>query len=71
MFAIVKFRDLKELNMFIGATEKLPNWSLESPINKHYEGCIRILVVQDATEDDIALYKYLRDLGAFEEVELK
>lgn len=70
MYAIVKFKNTQEVAKFDQAIAAYAGWELKLPLNSNVEGCIRVLDLS-GTKNDKALYEYLRDLGAFEEVVLK
>lgn len=69
MYAIVKFNEVEDVVNFKQAIAAFAGWELKFPLNSKVEGCVRVLNM-GGTEDDKALYEYLRDLGAFEEVTL-
>lgn len=70
MYAIVKFKEVDDAIKFNRAIASFAGWELKLPLNSKIEGCARVLDI-GGTENDKALYEYLRDLGAFEEVALK
>lgn len=70
MYAIIKFKEIEDVVKFDRAIASFAGWELKIPLNSNVEGCIRVLDLS-GTKDDKALYEYLRDLGAFEEVALK
>lgn len=70
MYAIVKFKGAEDVTKFDQAIASFAGWELKLPLNSKVEGCVRVLNI-GGTENDKALYEYLRDLGAFEEVALK
>lgn len=70
MYAVVKFKEIEDVTKFAQAIASFANWELRLPFNSKVEGYIRILNI-GGTENDKALYEYLRDLGAFEEIPLK
>lgn len=69
MYAIIKFNEVEDVTKFKQAIASFAGWELKFPLNSNVEGCIRVLNIGGA-ENDKALYEYLRDLGAFEEVTL-
>ena len=69
MYAIVKFNGAEDVANFDQAIAAFAGWGLKLPLNSNVEGCVRVLDIS-GTENDKALYEYLRDLGAFEEVTL-
>lgn len=69
MSIVVKFKESEDATKFYQATVSFTGWKLRRPLNSKVEGCVRILYIGE-TKDDQALYEYLRDLGAFEEMEL-
>lgn len=70
MYAIVKFKGAEDVAKFDQAIASFAGWELKLPLNSKIEGCVRVLNI-GGTKNDKALYEYLRDLGAFEEVALK
>lgn len=70
MYAIVKFKEIEDVVKFDRAIASFAGWDLKIPLNSSVEGNVRVLDLS-GTKDDKALYEYLRDLGAFEEVALK
>ena len=70
MYAIVKFKGIEDVAKFDQTIASFAGWNLKIPLNSSIEGCVRVLDLS-GTKDDKALYDYLRDLGAFEEVALK
>lgn len=70
MSIVVKFKESEDATKFYQATASFTSWKLRRPLNSKVEGCVRILYI-DETKDDKVLYEYLRDLGAFEEMELR
>lgn len=74
MTAIVKFKEVEDAIKFDQVIANFASWDaswkLKIPFNSKVEGCVRVLDIGE-TENDEALYEYLRDLGAFEEVALK
>lgn len=70
MYAIIKFKEIEDVVKFGQAIASFAGWELKRPLNSKVEGCVRVLDI-GGTKDDKALYEYLRDLGAFEEVALK
>lgn len=70
MYAIVKFKGAEDVPKFDQAIASFAGWELKLPLNSKVEGCVRVLNI-GGTKNDKALYEYLRDLGAFEEVALK
>ena len=70
MYAIVKFKNAQEAANFNQAIVDYAGWELKTPLNSDVDDCIRILEIYEA-ETDKALYEYLRNLGAFEEVIIK
>ena len=70
MYAIVKFKGIEDVAKFDQAIAAYAGWELKLPLNSKVEDCIRVLDI-GGTKNDKALYEYLRDLGAFEEVALK
>lgn len=70
MYAIVKFKGAEDVTKFDPAIASFAGWELKLPLNSKVEGCVRVLNI-GGTKNDKALYEYLRDLGAFEEVALK
>lgn len=70
MYAIVKFNGTQEATIFDQVIATYAGWELKTPLNSDAEGRIRILDIYE-TENDKALYEYLRNLGAFEEVTLE
>lgn len=69
MYAIVKFNEVEDVVKFDQAIASFAGWELKLPLNSNVEGCVRVLNIS-GTKNDKALYEYLRDLGAFEEVTL-
>ncbi len=69
MYAIIKFNEVEDVAKFKQAIAAFAGWELKLPLNSKVEGCVRVLNM-GGTENDKALYEYLRDLGAFEEVTL-
>ena len=67
MYAIVKFKNAQEIANFNQAIVDYAGWELKTPLNSDVND---ILEIYEA-ETDKVLYKYLRDLGAFEEVIIK
>ena len=70
MYAIVKFREIEDAVKFDQVVASFAGWELKRPLNSKVEGCIRVLNIGKA-KGDKALYEYLRDAGAFEEVTLE
>ena len=71
MYAIVKFREIEDAVKFDKVVAGFTGWELKLPLNYHnIKGCIRVLNI-GGTKNDEALYEYLRDVGAFEEVTLE
>lgn len=70
MYAIVKFREIEDAVKFDKLVASFAGWELKRPLNSKVEGCIRVLNICKTTSDK-ALYEYLRDVGAFEEVTLE
>lgn len=70
MYAIVKFKGAEDVAKFDQAIASFAGWELKLPLNSKVEECVRVLNI-GGTKNDKALYEYLRDLGAFEEVALK
>ena len=71
MYAIVKFREIEDAVKFDKVVASFAGWELKLPLNYHnIKGCIRVLNI-GGTKNDEALYEYLRDVGAFEEVTLE
>lgn len=70
MYAIVKFKGIEDVAKFDQAIAAYSGWELKLPLNSKIEGSILVLDI-GGTKNDKALYEYLRDLGAFEEVVLK
>ena len=70
MYAIIKFKEIEDVVKFDQAIASFAGWELKLPLNFKVEGCVRVLDI-GGTKNDKALYEYLRDLGAFEEVALK
>ena len=70
MYAIVKFREIEDAVKFDQVVANFAGWELKRPLNSKIEGCIRVLNIGKA-KGDKALYEYLRDVGAFEEVTLE
>lgn len=70
MYAIIKFKEIEDVVKFDQAIASFAGWELKLPLNSKVEGCVRVLNI-GGTKNDKALYEYLRDLGAFEEVALK
>ena len=71
MYAIVKFREIEDAVKFDQVVAGFAGWELKLPLNYHnIKGCIRVLNI-GGTKNDEALYEYLRDVGAFEEVTLE
>ena len=71
MYAIVKFREIEDDVKFDKVVAGFAGWELKLPLNYHnIKGCIRVLNI-GGTKNDEALYEYLRDVGAFEEVTLE
>lgn len=70
MSIVVKFKESEDATKFYQAIASFAGWELRRPLNSKVEGCIQILDIGE-TRDDKALYEYLRDLGAFEEMELR
>lgn len=70
MYAIVKFNEVEDVVKFDRAIAAFAGWELKIPLNSKVEGCVRVLNIS-GTKNDKALYEYLRDLGAFEEVTLE
>lgn len=71
MYAIVKFKEIEDAVAFDRIITTYTGWELKHLLNSNVEGCIRVIDFNNGTKDDKALYEYLRDLGAFEEVVLK
>ena len=71
MYAIVKFKEVEDVAKFDQIITTYTGWELNCPLNSNVEGYIRIIDFNNGMKDDKALYEYLRDLGAFEEVALK
>lgn len=70
MYTIIKFKEIEDIVKFDQAIASFAGWELKLPLNSKVEGCVRVLNI-GGTKNDKALYEYLRDLGAFEEVGLK
>ena len=71
MYAIVKFREIEDAVKFDKVVAGFAGWELKLPLNYHnIKGCIRVLNIGE-TKNNEALYEYLRDVGAFEEVILE
>lgn len=70
MYAIIKFREIENAVKFDQVVAGFAGWELKLPLNSKVEGCVRILNI-GGTKNDKALYEYLRDVGAFEEVTLE
>ena len=70
MYTVIKFKEIEDVTKFDQAIASFAGWELRFPLNSKVEGYIRILNI-GGTENDKALYEYLRDLGAFEEITLK
>lgn len=70
MSILVKFKEAGDATKFYQAIASFAGWELRRPLNSKVEGCVRVLDIGE-TKDDKALYEYLRDLGAFEEMELR
>lgn len=70
MYAIIKFKEIEDVVKFDQAIASFAGWELKLPLNSRVEGCVRVLNI-GGTKNDKALYEYLRDLGAFEEMALK
>lgn len=70
MYAIIKFNEVEDVVKFDQAIASFAGWELKLPLNSNVEGCVRVLNIS-GTKNDKALYEYLRDLGAFEEVTLE
>ena len=71
MYAIVKFREIEDAVKFDKVVAGFAGWELKLPLNYHnIKGCIRVLNIGE-TKNNEALYEYLRDVGAFEEVTLE
>ena len=70
MYAIIKFKEIEDVVKFDQAIASFADWELKLPLNSKVEGYVRVLNI-GGTKNDKALYEYLRDLGAFEEVGLK
>lgn len=70
MTAIIKFKEVEDAIKFDQVIANFAGWELKLPLNSNVEGCVRVLDI-GGTKNDKALYEYLRDLGAFEEVALK
>lgn len=71
MYAIVKFKDVEDVVTFDQTIAAYTGWKLKRPLNSNAGGYIRVIDFNNGTKDDKALYEYLRDLGAFEEVTLE
>lgn len=71
MYAIVKFKDVEDVVTFDQTIAAYTGWKLKRPLNSNAECYIRVIDFNNGTKDDKALYEYLRDLGAFEEVTLE
>lgn len=70
MTAIIKFKEVEDAIKFDQVIANFASWELKLPLNSKVEGCVRVLDI-GGTKNDKALYEYLQDLGAFEEVTLK
>lgn len=70
MYAVVKFNEAEDAINFKQAIAAFAGWELKLPLNSNIKGCVRVLNI-GGTENDKALYKYLRGLAAFEEVTLE
>lgn len=70
MSIVIKFKESEDATKFYQAIASFAGWELRCPLNSKVEGCVQILDIGE-TRDDKALYEYLRDLGAFEEMELR
>lgn len=70
MYAIVKFREIEDAVKFDQVVASFAGWELKLPLNSKVEGCVRILNI-GGMKNDKALYEYLRNIGAFEEVTLE
>ena len=70
MYTIIKFKEIEDVVKFDQAIASFAGWELKLPLNSKVEGCVRVLNI-GGTKNDKALYEYLRDLGAFEEVGLR
>lgn len=70
MYTIIKFKEIEDVIKFDQAIASFAGWELKLPLNSKVEGCVRVLNI-GGTKNDKALYEYLRDLGAFEEVGLR
>lgn len=71
MYAIVKFKDVEDVVTFDQTISAYMGWKLRRPLNSNADSYIRVIDFNNGTKDDKALYEYLRDLGAFEEVTLE
>ena len=70
MYAIIKFKGIEDVAKFDQTIASFAGWELKLPLNSKVEGCVRVLNI-GGTKNDKALYEYLRDMGAFEEVEFE
>lgn len=70
MYAIVKFREIEDAVKFDKVVAGFAGWELKLPLNHNINGCVRVLNI-GGTKNDEALYEYLLDVGAFEEVTLE
>lgn len=71
MVAIIEFKTAIEAEMFQNhiCANARPSWDIWKPMNDT-DKILRVLSFGDEPEDE-SLYKYLRGLGAFEEVEFE